>query len=92
MAASTCVLAEVDDRVAVGGLVGRRDQRVQGERVLLGRGELLLHQAPEHSSRFGGKGHARTVVRRPRADPWECGDRRRVGYRGAGGTRTVGDR
>ena len=43
------VLVVIHDRVAVGGLVAGEPQRVQRERIDVGRGPLLLDQAAEHA-------------------------------------------
>jgi len=42
-------LVELHHRLAVRGLVARRRQRIQGERVLVGRGEGLLDQRTERT-------------------------------------------
>ena len=36
------------DRIAIGRLVARKPQTVQGQRVLIGRGPALLDETPEH--------------------------------------------
>ncbi len=50
------LLVVVDDRVAVGRLVARVPQRVQGQRVGVGRGALLLDQAARARGSPRGRG------------------------------------
>jgi len=45
----------VGHRMAVGRLIARQPQRVQRERVLVGRRQPLLDQAPEHALLGGGE-------------------------------------
>ncbi len=46
-----------DDRVAIGRLVAGEAERVEGERILVGRGALLLEQAAEHPDLDGVSAH-----------------------------------
>ena len=48
-------LAVLDDRLPVRGLVARVHDRVHRERVVVGRGDRLLHQAPEDASFLGSQ-------------------------------------
>src|SRR5829696_5131482 len=47
------VLVVVHDRIAIGGLIAGEPQRVQRERIDVGRGPLLLDQAAEHADLDG---------------------------------------
>ena len=58
-------LVVVDDRVAVRALVAGEPERVERERVLVGRRALLLQQAAEHAELDRVGVHARSVRRRP---------------------------
>ena len=44
-----------DDRIAVRALVARVDQRVHRQRVVVGRRDRLLHEAPEDARLLGGQ-------------------------------------
>ncbi len=46
-----------DDRLAIGRLIARQTQRVQRQRVVVGRGALLLEQAAKHTDLRGGQVH-----------------------------------
>ena len=61
-------LVVVGDRVAVGRLVRGEAQRVQRERVLVGRRPLLLDQAAEHPQLDGIRVHCPRVNTRWRPD------------------------
>ena len=52
------LLVVVDDRVAVGGLVARQAQRVERQRVPVGRRALLLQQAADDAKLDGIRIHA----------------------------------
>jgi hypothetical protein len=55
------VLVVRDHRVAVGGLIARRDQGVQREGVLLRRRQLLLDEAADHPSFLEAQAHAQII-------------------------------
>ena len=58
-------LVVVDDRVAVRALVAGEPERVERERVLVGRRALLLEQAAEHAELDRVGIHARSVRQPP---------------------------
>ena len=59
MRAADRVLVVVHHRVAVGGLVAGQPQRVERERIDVGRGPLLLDQAADHADLDGIRFHLR---------------------------------
>ncbi len=58
------------DRVTIGGLVTGQQEGVCRQRVLLGSGQLLLHQAAEHTAPLGCDRHGpRLVLAQGEASP-----------------------
>jgi hypothetical protein len=51
------IFAEVEDRVAAGALVARVDEGVEGERIVLGRGDLFFDEGAEDAELDGVELH-----------------------------------
>jgi len=51
------VFGEIEDRVAAGALVACVDERVEGERVVFGRGDLFFDEGAEDAELNGVEMH-----------------------------------
>ena len=51
------ILIQIHERIAIGFLVARIDERIQRKRIILGRGEVFFHQRAQYPGFYFAQNH-----------------------------------